>query len=79
MDLGELLSKKVLIFDGSAGSYIQSLGVKPSDYRGAEGLGDVLCLYRPDIVEKMHEAYLEAGADIIETNTFNANSLSLSE
>ena len=74
-----------MIMDGAMGTMIQSCKLSESDFRGnrfkdhihdLQGNNDILCLTQPDIVHEIHQAYLQAGADIIETNTFNANAVS---
>jgi 5-methyltetrahydrofolate--homocysteine methyltransferase len=81
----EQLSKRILVLDGAMGTMIQNYGLQEADYSGEtfaglnsdlKGNNDLLSLTRPDVIEEIHIAYLEAGADIIETNTFNANGLS---
>lgn len=83
--LGEILSKRVLVLDGAMGTMIQSFGLQPQDYNrpwagvySATGCNEVLNLFRPDIIRDIHRQYIEAGADIITTNTFGANSITLS-
>ncbi|MEO8811841.1 MAG: homocysteine S-methyltransferase family protein [Caulobacteraceae bacterium] len=80
--------KRILVLDGSWGVMIQRLGLSEADFRGdrfavhdrpLKGDNDLLCLTRPDLVSDLHDAYFEAGADIAETNTFNATSLSQSD
>ncbi len=80
-----LLRERILILDGAMGTMIQRQGLDEADYRGArfkdwpsdlKGNNDLLVLTRPDVILRIHEQYLEAGADIIETNTFNGNRLS---
>src|SRR5205085_8707517 len=75
----------ILVFDGAWGTMIQGYQLAEADYRGArferhprdlKGDHDVLALTRPDVIEEIHRAYLDAGADVIETNTFNANRVS---
>lgn len=83
-NLSEHLARRILVLDGATGTLIQSLGLQQKDFvfqgRGPmRGLNDLLCLTRPDAVEDIHRRYLEAGADIISTNTFNANEISLEE
>jgi len=77
--------KRILVLDGSWGVMIQRRKLSEEDFRGArfadhasllKGDNDLLCLTRPDIVTELHEAYFEAGADIAETNTFNATAIS---
>ncbi|MGE4158744.1 MAG: methionine synthase [Planctomycetota bacterium] len=84
-DLRKVLESRILLIDGAMGTMVQQHSLKEEDYRGerfrAHGTplrnnNEVLSLVRPDIIEGIHRAYLEAGADIIETNTFNANTLS---
>ncbi len=79
------IEKRVLVLDGAMGTMIQRYGLDEQAYRGErfknhpidlKGNNDILCLTRPSIIREIHEAYLEAGADIIETNTFNANAIS---
>ena len=79
--LAEALQRRVLVLDGATGTMQQGYGLTESDYRGERfaghpadlaGNGDVLSLTRPDVIEATHRAYLEVGADIIETNTFSA-------
>ena len=82
--LTEQLKKRILIIDGATGTMIQQRNLKDADYRGErfanytqdlKGNNDLLSLTRPDIIKDIHREYLEAGADIIETNTFNATSI----
>jgi 5-methyltetrahydrofolate--homocysteine methyltransferase len=83
--LEQALRERILVLDGAMGTMIQSHKLQEADYRGErfashthdlKGNNDLLCLTRPDIVEAIHRAYLEAGADIIETNSFNAQRIS---
>jgi 5-methyltetrahydrofolate--homocysteine methyltransferase len=83
--LSDILSQRILILDGAMGTLLQPLRLNESDFRGQRFAGhpvnlkgnyDLLSLTRPDIILRLHEEYLEAGADIISTNTFNANKLS---
>jgi 5-methyltetrahydrofolate--homocysteine methyltransferase len=83
--LESLLAERILVFDGAWGTMIQNHELGETDYRGERfcnhprdlrGNHDVLVLTRPDVVGEIHRAYLDAGADIIETNTFNANRVS---
>ena len=80
-----LLGQRILILDCAMGTMIQSYGLSERDYRGErfedhpnelKGNNDLLCLTQPRIIRDIHEATLEAGADIVETNTFNANKIS---
>lgn len=79
------LAERILILDGGTGTMIQSYKLKEADYRGDRfadypsdlaGNNDLLCLSQPAIVREIHDAYLDAGADIIETNTFNSTAVS---
>jgi len=88
MKLRTLLEKKILILDGAMGTMIQRYKLGETDYRGGrfadwksqlKGNNDLLVLTRPDIISDIHRAYLEAGADIIETNTFNAQRVSMED
>ena len=82
-ELAELLSRRILLLDGATGTLMQEQNLAEADFRGelfpghADLMGnyDVLCLTRPEIVAGVHRTYLEAGADIIETNTFSATSI----
>lgn len=85
MKLHELLKERILVLDGAMGTMIQQYRLSENDYRGTEfkdieapvkGNNDLLSLTQPAIIREIHLAYLEAGADIIETNTFNANRIS---
>ena len=87
-ELRRLLEQRILILDGAMGTMIQRYKLEEADYRGTlfanhsrdlRGANDVLCLTRPQVVEEIHRQYLEAGADIIETNTFNAQAISLAD
>lgn len=79
--LKQALKDRLLIIDGAMGSMIQSYGLEEADYRGdrladydvdIKGNNDLLSITQPQIIEQIHTAYLDAGADIIETNSFNA-------
>ena len=81
----ELARERVLIMDGAMGTMIQRYKLQESDYRGdrfknfhtdLKGNNDLLSITQPDIIKKIHQEYLDAGSDIIETNTFNATSIS---
>lgn len=81
----EAVSQRILVLDGAMGTMIQQYNLTESDFRGErlaqwpgllKGNNDLLCLTRPDVIEDIHRKYLEAGADIITTNTFNATSIS---
>jgi 5-methyltetrahydrofolate--homocysteine methyltransferase len=84
----DLLQERILILDGATGTVIQSCSLTENDYRGEffknhpvnlKGNNDILSLTQSDIIRKIHQNYVEAGADIIETNTFNANAVSQKE
>jgi len=77
----EEIKKRILILDGAMGTMIQRYQLSEEQYRGErfkdfpyplKGNNDILCLTQPAIIQEIHEQYLDAGADIIETNTFNA-------
>lgn len=82
------IKKRVLILDGAMGTMIQKYNLSERDFRGErfadipgqmKGNNDLLCLTRPDVIADIHRKYLEAGADIIETNTFNAQRISMAD
>jgi len=84
----DCLQERILIIDGAMGTMIQRYKLSEADYRGerfkawqsdVKGNNDLLCLTQPQIIEEIHKQYLEAGADIIETNTFNAQRVSLAD
>lgn len=79
--LEQLLKERILILDGAMGTMIQQANLTEDDFGGAEldGCNEMLVLTRPDVIATIHEQYLEAGADIIETNTFGATSVVLAE
>ncbi|MCE7937467.1 methionine synthase [bacterium] len=83
--LARAMMRRVLVLDGAMGTMIQRHALGEPDFRGQrfadhprplQGNNDLLCLTRPDLVEAIHRAYFDAGADIVETNTFNANAIS---
>ena len=85
--LREILSKRIMILDGAMGTMVQSYGISEREWRGKEfvsslvdlkGCNDILCLTRPDVISDIHRRYLEAGADIIECNSFSATRIGLS-
>ncbi|HOI42493.1 MAG TPA: homocysteine S-methyltransferase family protein, partial [Elusimicrobiales bacterium] len=78
-DFKAAMRDRVLVFDGAMGTYLQGFGLKPGDFDGHEGLNEILSISRPDIIKKVHLDYLEAGADVVETNTFGANAAVLAE
>ncbi len=86
--LADAITQRVIVLDGAMGTMIQRQGLTEDDFRGdvfvdwqcrLTGCNDVLALTSPDVIRSIHEQYLDAGADIIETNTFNANPVSLAD
>src|SRR5436309_6891754 len=84
----ELLQQRILIIDGAMGTMLQRHRLEESAYRGErfarhpvdlKNNNEILSLVQPALVEAVHAAYLDAGADIIETNTFNANGISMAD
>ena len=87
-ELQALLHRRILILDGAMGTMIQRYGLDEAAFRGdafrdhpkdLRGANDLLCLTQPQIIEEIHRQYFEAGADIAETNTFNATAVSMAE
>jgi 5-methyltetrahydrofolate--homocysteine methyltransferase len=87
-EISKLLKSRILVLDGAMGTMIQKYNLTEEDYRGErfkkypydlKGNNDLLSLTQPEIIKEIHSSYLESGADIIETNTFNATSVSLSD
>ena len=85
MTIQDTARHKIIVLDGALGTKIQSYGLTEADFRGVlfkdlpgqlKGNNDMLCLTRPDIVAEIHKKYLEAGADVIETNTFSSQTIS---
>lgn len=83
--LSDAIQRRVLLLDGAMGTMIQTFRLDEEDFRGTllcdvagqmKGNNDVLTLTRPDVILDIHRSYLEAGADIITTNTFNAQRIS---
>lgn len=88
MNLHELIKKKILVMDGAMGTMIQGYQLSEEDFRGKKfknhnlnlkGANDILSLTQPKIIEEIHIEYLQAGADIIETNTFNASKIGFAD
>ena len=84
MNISEILRKRILVLDGAMGTMIQRYNLEEKDFRGEKfkehssdlkGNNDLLSLTRPDIIKAIHQEYLVAGADIIETNTFSGTSI----
>jgi 5-methyltetrahydrofolate--homocysteine methyltransferase len=87
-ELTPLLARRILVLDGAMGTMIQSYGLGEPDYRGErfagwprdlKGNNDLLSLTQPSIIQAIHRAYLEAGADILETNSFNSTAISMAD
>ena len=88
MTIQDILKDRILILDGAMGTMIQRYTLTEEDYRGSrftgcdkelKGNNECLNLTRPDIIKAIHEEYIAAGADIIESNTFSANTISQKE
>ena len=88
MRLEDILKNRILVLDGAMGTMIQRYNLVEEDFRGElfashpvllKGNNDLLVLTRPEVIKAIHEKYLVAGADIIETNTFNSNRVSQSD
>jgi hypothetical protein len=86
--LHSLLAQRILVLDGAMGTMIQTYKLTEADYRGErfadfahdlKGNNDLLCLTQPHIIRELHDKYLAAGADILETNSFNATSISMAD
>ena len=86
--ISQIVSERILILDGAMGTMIQQYNLKEEDFRGErfahipgqlKGNNDLLCLTRPDVIKDIHRKYLEAGADIIETNTFSSTTVSMAD
>jgi 5-methyltetrahydrofolate--homocysteine methyltransferase len=84
--LDEIAKNRILVLDGAMGTMIQGFNLTEKDFRGSRfashplsllGCNDILCLTKPDVIEHIHRAYLEAGADIIESCSFNSTAVSL--
>ena len=84
----EIANERIMILDGAMGTMIQKYGLSENDYRGKrfadmpgqmKGNNDMLNITRPDVIDEIHRKYLEAGADIIETNTFSAQRVSMAD
>ena len=79
MTLRTALSRHVLVIDGAMGTMLQSSDLTMDDFQGLEGCNEILNVTRPDVISGIHDVYLDAGADIIETNTFGVNLPALTE
>lgn len=87
-EIKQLMAERILILDGAMGTMIQSYKLEEDDYRGQrfsdhpcdlKGNNDLLSITRPDIIKAIHAAYFDAGADIVETNTFNSTSIAMAD
>jgi len=87
-DLARLFHQRILIMDGAMGTMIQAQGLDEADFRGTQfgdhpaelkGCNDLLSITQPALIERIHAQYFDAGADIVETNTFNATAISLAD
>lgn len=88
IDINKVLQERILVIDGAMGSLIQQYQLSEADFRGErfkdfhkdlKGNNDLLSITRPDIIEEIHKKYLEAGADIIETNSFSGTRISMAD
>lgn len=87
-DIENILRQRILVLDGAMGTMLQRYGFKEADFRGGrfrdwpkplQGNNDLLSLTQPDAIAEVHRKYLEAGADILETNTFSATSVAMAD
>eukprot|EP01064_Diplonema_japonicum_P035716 TRINITY_DN7827_c0_g1_i1.p1 TRINITY_DN7827_c0_g1~~TRINITY_DN7827_c0_g1_i1.p1 ORF type:complete len:1266 (+),score=360.19 TRINITY_DN7827_c0_g1_i1:50-3799(+) len=87
-ELNKLYSERIVLLDGATGTELQSYKLEEEDFRGEEfkdwpcdvkGNNDLLCLTKPDLIKKVHKDYMYAGADLIETNTFNSTTISMAD
>ncbi len=87
-DFCEILGERVLVLDGATGTMIQKYDLREEDFRGERfadhdsnllGCNDILCITKPEVIKEIHIEYLKSGADIISTDTFNANAISLAD
>src|SRR5450631_2259321 len=86
--LEHALEQRILVLDGAMGTMVQRYSLTEAEFRGERfkdfhrdlrGNNDLLTLTRPDVIKEIHAQYLEAGADILETNTFNSNAISMAD
>jgi 5-methyltetrahydrofolate--homocysteine methyltransferase len=77
----EYIKEKIIVFDGATGSTLQTYNLTEDDFGGKEldGCNDYLCISKPEVVKKLHNYFLTAGADVIETNSFGSTSILLNE
>jgi len=73
------LKRRVLVFDGAMGTNVQKHNLTPEDFQGKEGCNELLVLSRPDVIRAIHASFLEAGCDVIETDSFGSTSIVLAE
>ena len=78
-DFLSALRERVIVFDGAMGTMLHAADLTLDDYQGNEGCSEILCVSRPDVVRGIHAAYLEAGADVVETNSFGGTAVVLAE
>ena len=85
-DFRAAAAERILVFDGGYGTAIQKFKLEEADYRGSldlsmdqKGNNDLLCLTRPDIIKGIHKAYFDAGADMVETNTFSSTRIAMAD
>ena len=87
-ELKSLMKRRIVVLDGAMGTMIQQHKLEESDFRGTQfanhscdvkGNNDLLAITQPDLIASIHQQYIEAGADIIETNTFNSNAISMAD
>ena len=87
-ELKDRLQRRILVLDGAMGTMIQKRNLSEADFRGTrfaahpcdvKGNNDLLVLTQPDLIGSLHREYLEAGADMIETNTFNSTAISMAD
>ena len=82
--LSQLMRERILLMDGAMGTMVQARGLEESDFRGErfaqhpsdlKGNNELLSITRPDVIRDIHDAFLEAGCDVVETNTFGSNAI----
>ena len=78
-DFLKAVQERVVIYDGAMGTSVQARNLPVDDFWGKEGYNDILVLSRPDVVKDIHAAYFDAGADVVETNTFSSTSIVMAE
>src|SRR5690606_34413681 len=86
--LRTLFARRIAVLDGAMGSMVQTYNLSEADFRGArfadyshdlKGNNDLLCITKPEVIEEIHRRYFEAGADIVETNSFSATSIGMAD